>query len=167
MLCYKHKIPTCVSSATTNIFFAVFAMSSIGIGLAYSNYEINELKDKNDEIQQIEDTKIERRLKDTFALDVIDRKNETRPVISFHGIVYFIVAIICIIGVLINELISNVIIIEQLRSWALAIALIIICTIGLLMCYKRGLLNLIAKYDKIIDDAQSVLEGEYKKLFHR
>lgn len=147
----------------TNMLFAIISIASIGFGLAFSNYEIDELKEKREQIYA--DKKIPGKLRDKFMLDINITIKNMKPISLFFGWLYVVVAIFLSLGVIVNEVVDSAAIRAILKSASLSILAMLAYTLLLLILDKIRLIKLAtSEYDKCWKQIKEVLDGDYTSL---
>jgi len=162
---WKGNFP-CSAEIINNLFFSVFALSSVGIGMTYSNYEVDELKRTKDNIRN--SGTIPAKYKDMLMFDITGKIKEYQPLIKVHGGIYFWIIITSLVGIIVNLFLPKEgweILKEILRSAALSVAFISGAAIMILRKQKQYLMDLATSgYDQQIQQAKDLLSGKYESF---
>lgn len=161
--CVKTSI-SCDKASLTNIFFAVFSISSVAIGLAYTANEIEELTIKKDDYKNKEIINGSA-LRDTIVMDIDQRIGQTKNIRDFQGMLHLVIVVSCFVGILLNETISQEPFQKFLRCAAYILAVLALYAVVLLHRHKQYLLFLARiGYDSLIKKIEGISKGRYDDL---
>ena len=152
-----------LKNSVNTILFAVIAISSVGMGLSYSDHELVKLKEKRTEINAR--SEISKALSDSLILDINSRIKKTERIFGFHQRFNFIIIVAAFTCILTNEVVLNFKCQYCLKLGGFILSFLYIAAFLDLMIYKRGLLDVITnKYEECIKNVKLINDGDFSNL---
>lgn len=165
---YLAKVPSeddldSLRNSVNTIMFAVIAISSVGMGLSYSDHELVKLKEKKKQI--LDNQKLRQDLRDTIGLDINDRIETTERIFGKHQRYNFIIIVISFLIVLFNEVYSTSNCQFWLKYIGFTLSFFYLASFLWLMIYKRSLIDIVVnQYDKAIKKVDMIDKGDFRGI---